>query len=294
MTGEKNCCKVIEKLEIYSKNVTICTSESLAKTRIISFHAENMEIHYFPKGIDSNFPNLQNLVIKNSKLQEIRADDLKVFRNLQFLDLSYNEIEVLGPNLFNCGFTILQVILNDNKIQFIHPTAFKPKDGLVYLDIKNNSCISVFADNKAKVNTLINLLKVSCPYYPLQIKELQEEVQTQKENFRIFESKIEKKLEVIFFLIGTLLASLVLVLICTKKKPTKTLQNKFANIKIDEEFTTQISLGDLRSENIYESYEGINHDSSLFNNSQVDDFYDSPRIIDDIDSIKNGIAYAVI
>ncbi|XP_070504775.1 toll-like receptor 6 [Chironomus tepperi] len=269
-TGETNCCKVADNLKIYDKNVTIFTSDKIDKSAIISFNAEHKDIHYFPRGIDENFPNLQNLVIKNSKLKEVTSNDLKVFRNLQYLDLSHNEIQVLGPKLFNNGYTILQIILNDNKIQFIHATAFQPRS-LQHLDMKNNSCTSGMANDRSKVYTLINLIKVSCPYYPLHIKELQDEVQNQQENLRNFEGKIETKLDILYFVvvvIGILLS--ILILRPFIKNHPKLVPNVITRTY---QPTHQISLAELQSNRIYASYESINKDSNSYNKSQNDDFY---------------------
>ncbi|KAL7011205.1 hypothetical protein ACKWTF_014157 [Chironomus riparius] len=271
ITGEKNCCKVVENLIILYKNVTIQTSDKIEESKIVSFYAANKEIHYFPKGIDADFPKLQNLVIRNSKLQKITSNDLKEFKFLKYLDFSHNEIEVLGPNLFDFGVTILQIVLNNNKIQFIHPTAFKPRNGMHHLDLTDNSCISAMANDQSKVLTFLNVVKASCPFYPLHIKELQTEVQEQKENLR----KVEIKMDVLYIVVGAvLILNLILSINCIRKKISKNSDvGKVSSIRIQDAVTAHSSLNGLKLDSIYASYQDIVYESRPNNNAQTDDFY---------------------
>jgi len=129
-------------------------------TRIEGFVAFSKEIFYFPQGIEDVFKNLITLVIKNCQLKEINAQDLKNFNLLQYIDLSHNEIEILDKKAFNFGVSILTIILNNNRIKFVHQLAFKSISHH-YLDLRNNICISDKATD-GKVKELINSINIKC------------------------------------------------------------------------------------------------------------------------------------
>lgn len=58
------------------------------------------QIFTIPDGIDKYFPKLKAFTIYYSRLRTIASEDFKNLTNLEFLNLNYNEIDVLEENLF--------------------------------------------------------------------------------------------------------------------------------------------------------------------------------------------------
>lgn len=278
ISNDDKWCNIIENVTIHHENMEIVATNVDENTRIDSFAAVSKKIFFFPKGIEKFTQHLVNLVIKNCKLKKITSKNLEKFTFLQYLDLSYNEIEVLEENLFTMKSTILYLVLNDNKIKDVHYSVFK-SNGHMYLDLENNTCVSKLADDSLEVNKLIKLIKLQCKFY----HKLQEnELSNNQGNFTSDVEKIINRssnglnltLYLILALIGFFLISITASLLYKNyNKRTSRIRNSNRE-GIDKNVTFNIP----NHGNIYESqvfYEEIKYDKiHQGQTSQMEDFYD--------------------
>lgn len=61
---------------------------------------ENATVHYFPNHLSSFFPYLESIVIKNCEMKYLRKSAFIGLEHLKVLNLSRNEIEMIGPEMF--------------------------------------------------------------------------------------------------------------------------------------------------------------------------------------------------
>lgn len=112
-----------------------------------AFVAENKSIYYFPEYLGIYPKNLKAIVIKQSKLRKITAPNLAGFCNLEYLDLSFNQLLVLKPNLFASNPNLTKIWLNNNKIYHIDSTTFNGLKQLNGLSLTENVCYTASANN---------------------------------------------------------------------------------------------------------------------------------------------------
>ena len=74
---------------------------------VTGFYSGNRKLHYFPRGLEKFFKNLNAIYIGTSGLKEIHQADLKSLTNLIYLSLSNNEIEVIEEGLFDFNFDLI-------------------------------------------------------------------------------------------------------------------------------------------------------------------------------------------
>jgi len=164
-------CDVWSDLKIHHENQEINIENAENRENVSTFVVVEKVVPYFPQGIDKYFPNLKALQITSSGLKKISSTDLQSFVHLEFLNLDYNDIEILEANLFKFNKNLSTISLNSNKIMEVDPTAF---DGLVRiekLEVILNICHSANAVNKAQVMLIINNLKTKCWSESLDIKK---------------------------------------------------------------------------------------------------------------------------
>jgi Leucine rich repeat len=111
---------------------------------------------YFPTGLQNHFVNLEGISIWDSKLKEVRQEDLKDFQNLREIHLYGNDIQFLEQNLFANNPKLELISLQNNKIAHIHTNVFDNFVGkLSFLSLSGNVCQFGDADDTAKANQII-------------------------------------------------------------------------------------------------------------------------------------------
>lgn len=125
--------------------------------------ADNLTVHYFPRGLDRIFKNLKMIDINNGRLKEIHQSDLKSFPKLVCLDLYENDIESLEKGLFDYNPKLEMIWLSSNKIIHVDVNLFDNLVKLTYLSLDANRCISEYAENNTeKVKEIIRYSKTNC------------------------------------------------------------------------------------------------------------------------------------
>ncbi|KAG5679109.1 hypothetical protein PVAND_008701 [Polypedilum vanderplanki] len=97
-------------------------------------------LKYFPRNVNNVFKNLIGIVIKNSNLEEITSEDLKVFPKLKLLELWFNQIKAISKGTFKFNPELEIIVLNNNKISVIEPKAFSNLPKLRMLSFYGNIC----------------------------------------------------------------------------------------------------------------------------------------------------------
>ena len=82
---------------------------------------------------------LENLKLRNISLRSLEELDLTRSTLLQYLDLSYNEIDKIPGNYFSfCHQKLKTLIMSNNKISFIQQETLSVLRSLTQLDLSNN------------------------------------------------------------------------------------------------------------------------------------------------------------
>ncbi|XP_070504855.1 leucine-rich alpha-2-glycoprotein-like [Chironomus tepperi] len=155
-------CIIAGDFKILTQNTHIFVRDLQKLSKIRGLVAKNKEILYLPPGNEHHVWYTKAAVITDSKLRKITSDNLMSFKHLEYLDMSHNEIDILGPNLFQFNPNLRTLILDGNKIQIIDSTIFKEMPSLVYLGLNDNGCISKVTDNCNEILDATEFIGTDC------------------------------------------------------------------------------------------------------------------------------------
>ena len=155
-------CVVPADFKIHTQNTNIFVRDMQKLSSIRGLVAKNREIFYLPPGNKYYVWYTRAAIISNSKLRKITSDNLMSFIYLEYLDMSHNEIEILGPDLFQFNKNLKTLIFDGNRIQIIDSTIFKGLPKLEYLGLDDNSCVSKVADNRREILDVSGLIDEKC------------------------------------------------------------------------------------------------------------------------------------
>jgi len=151
---------------------------------VLGFVADQKTIKFFPKDLDKFFKNLKSIYIQSCKLKEIHQSDLKVFPNLVYIFLVYNEIEVIEDGLFDFNPDLEYIGFYEGKLVHIDPNVFDRLNNLSNVLLSLVRCVNTnFLDSIEQVQEGIKLIKSKCSNSELlslenQIKNLDVESKT--------------------------------------------------------------------------------------------------------------------
>ncbi|KAG4068567.1 hypothetical protein HA402_004908 [Bradysia odoriphaga] len=98
------------------------------------------------------FERISELDVSNNQISELDAESLKKLRDLEFIMLHHNEIEVLPLGLFDSNPKLYYIQLDNNKLKEIHVDTFQEHPDLNFLYLRNNQIVvlpaTVFRNNK--------------------------------------------------------------------------------------------------------------------------------------------------
>jgi len=110
---------------------------------VYGFSMVNNTMPYIPKNFGNFFPKMKAIQIKNSSLEEISSENFVKLRNLELVDLSYNEIQFLEGDPFQHNSQLSTIDFSNNKIFAIGPNVFanlKQNDRNIKIEL--NTCFS--------------------------------------------------------------------------------------------------------------------------------------------------------
>jgi hypothetical protein len=120
---------------------------------VTKIYINSQVVHFLPERIEKFFPNINEVQIINSSLTEIDKFDLKAFKDLEFLNLPHNKLEVLKNDLFVFTPKLRYVYINNNNLKFIDERLFDVIRATNFLaSFEFNPCIHFFFHNREGTN----------------------------------------------------------------------------------------------------------------------------------------------
>jgi Leucine-rich repeat (LRR) protein len=107
-----------------------------------SFSFVDQVMNFMLVGINNYLSHVTSITIKNSQLKEISHDDLRYYRNLNYLEISYNQIKFIEKNLFASNTQLRTLYLNNNEITFIYFGALRNLNKLTVVSLVGNICLN--------------------------------------------------------------------------------------------------------------------------------------------------------
>lgn len=130
---------------------------------VFGFLVQEKTLHFFPKGLEKYFPNLDFIKIERCGLKVIQQSDLKPFSKLNFIDLSYNSIEVIEKGLFDFNPKLKVVGFRESKIFHIDPNVFDNLSNIKCFWFDNVSCLGYhFCDSARQLKNAFEDVKKRC------------------------------------------------------------------------------------------------------------------------------------
>ncbi|XP_056001675.1 G-protein coupled receptor GRL101-like [Ostrea edulis] len=130
-------CNLAEKTTFYIKTITLDLSRNKLKSCKILCFTQKLYLQY----------NLFETV-------NISIDTRQSEARIQYLDLSYNQINVVETNPFNDLPNLLYLKLNKNRIVNIHKDSFSKLYDLFHLDLSNNQVHYLTRDHFIRLTSL--------------------------------------------------------------------------------------------------------------------------------------------
>ncbi|CAG9809792.1 unnamed protein product [Chironomus riparius] len=121
---------------IFHKNIEIYEDKSLGVKGILFNYIKN--IKYLPVKVYKKFPNMVGYSAYNCSIQEIRYENFENLKELQCLDIQYNEISSIPSDTFKDLTKLKYLFLGTNLLKTIDENIFKPLKNLRTLNFFKN------------------------------------------------------------------------------------------------------------------------------------------------------------
>ena len=136
----------------------------MTNDQVTGFYTLNTRFHYLSKHAEKFFKNLRVLAVEDSRMIELRRDDLMPFPNIEYLFFSGNMIEVLEKDLLVGNPRVKGFAMERNHLRFIHSKVF---DGvsrnLSFLMMDKAGCVSM--RSQSNFATAIATINEKCSGY---------------------------------------------------------------------------------------------------------------------------------
>nr|KAF6436558.1 toll like receptor 7 [Rousettus aegyptiacus] len=114
-------------------------------------------LSFLPPGVfDGMPPNLKTLFLVKNGLKSFNWGRLQYLKNLETLDLSYNQLKTVPERLSNCSSSLKKLILHNNQIRHLTKYFLQDAFQLRYLDLSSNK-IQIIQKTSFPENVLNNL-----------------------------------------------------------------------------------------------------------------------------------------
>ncbi|KAM8752695.1 toll-like receptor 7 [Rhynchonycteris naso] len=96
-------------------------------------------LSFLPPGVfDGMPPHLKTLILVKNGLKSFNWGKLQYMKNLETLDLSYNQLKTVPERLSNCSRSLKKLILHNNQIRLLTKYFLQGAFQLRYLDLSSN------------------------------------------------------------------------------------------------------------------------------------------------------------
>jgi len=110
------------------------------------FEFKDSTFEKFPTGSFSHFSHVKSMTARNVKLSTLNRDSFTLFTSLEFLDLSYNNIQLLENNILSYMKSIKSFNVSYNQIETLNKDAFDEfGKNLTDVDLSHNNIKTVDA-----------------------------------------------------------------------------------------------------------------------------------------------------
>jgi len=179
--GKSYYCEVSTNINIISPETAFISSSSGSHLHwknnddVIAIIANDKNIKHFPKGLELIFKNLKAIDMEEGRIKELFQSDLKPLKNLVYLDLGKNDIEVLEDGIFDHNPHLTTISFYGNKIYHIGMNVFDNLGSLNYLVLELNRCIDMNAMfNVSGVKNIIQITKTRCQHSEFANKKIKD------------------------------------------------------------------------------------------------------------------------
>lgn len=150
--SDNSLTDVIRKHELKKSN---------ADVKLLKVH--NQSLHEIPEKLGIFFSQLEGLEVINSGLRILNKGNLKSMKNLKYLNLMKNHIEVIHNGTFVYNPMLQFVIICCNKLKVIGLDIFDRLIHLEHVDFRRNICLSKKSDDPTELGRLKKELIMKCP-----------------------------------------------------------------------------------------------------------------------------------
>lgn len=132
-----------------------------ADVKLLKVH--NQTLHELPERLGLFFLQIEGLEVINSGLIIINKEHLKDMKNLKYLNLMKNKIEVLRNDVFYHNPKIQFLIICCNKLKVIGTNIFENFYNVKHVDFRRNICLSTKSDDSTDLAKMKIEIRKKCP-----------------------------------------------------------------------------------------------------------------------------------
>jgi hypothetical protein len=174
-----------------------------------------LNLVHFPKNLDKVFPDLEAIVVYNTKLQAITQDDLKVFPRLKVANFYGNQLKIITADTFRFNPKLERIDLDQNLIFHIAPHTFDGLRKLTALDLHGNDENCHLTQATTKTDTAALVQKVNNGKCYSLAYEVQQKLEKRLNDERQEIENLKKQMEQFEVLMSQML---IQIQILTKKQ----------------------------------------------------------------------------
>lgn len=157
--GELQTCDTGADTKVLTSNSVVDNLSNNNKIEAIIFEASS-EVHFIPRGLKKNFPNLTTLYFQSQPMKTLSSDELEQFgSDLQFLRAIDGKITYLTKNMFVHNQNLKYIDFEGNPLKYIEGGFFEniaKLHQLKEIEMTSCSCIDRRTNQKIDVVTWIH------------------------------------------------------------------------------------------------------------------------------------------
>lgn len=130
---------------------------------VTQYFARGLNIERFPGGLTDHFPHLEVVRITSSNMRLLLKEDMANLEKLIYLDLVGNKIEKLESDTFENTPNMIEVLLSNNRLQFIGANLLEPLKNLQFIHFGGNVCVTGQSKHSSEQLARLNAeIKLKC------------------------------------------------------------------------------------------------------------------------------------
>jgi Leucine rich repeat len=177
--------KIVEKIDGAQKNT------SYTNFNVTQFFAKGIKIEQFPEGLAMHFGFLEVIRIVSCDMTILYKSSLENLTNIKYLDLLGNRLENLDSDTFENTPKLIEVWLNNNRLQFIGAQLLNPLKSLRVINLGGNTCIgSNSRHSDEELERLKIEIRLKCS--DVSMYDLVRKLMRMEENIEVLTRKIDK------------------------------------------------------------------------------------------------------